>query len=101
MLRYHIWTIGCQMNKADSGNIAAFLEQYGYSSTAKADDADIVVLNSCVVRQGAESKVANKIDSLRRLDDGKVLAVTGCVVEADAGGLHRRFPRVDVFFAPQ
>ena len=101
MPRYCIWTIGCQMNKADSDNIASCLEQYGYRPTAKVDDADIVVLNSCVVRQSAESKVANKIDSLQRLDAGKVLAVTGCIVEADAGGLHERFPRVDVFFAPQ
>jgi tRNA-2-methylthio-N6-dimethylallyladenosine synthase len=101
MPRYCIWTIGCQMNKADSGNIAAFLEQSGYRSTAKVDEAYIVVLNSCVVRQSAESKVANKIDSLRRLDAGKVLAVTGCIVESDLAGLESRFPRVDVFFAPQ
>jgi tRNA-2-methylthio-N6-dimethylallyladenosine synthase len=101
MPRYCIWTIGCQMNKADSANIASCLEQHGYRPTAKIDDADIVVLNSCVVRQSAESKVANKIDSLQRLDAGKVLAVTGCIVEADVDGLHSRFPRVDVFFAPQ
>ncbi len=101
MPRYCIWTIGCQMNKADSDNIASCLEQYGYRPTAKVDDADIVVLNSCVVRQSAESKVANKIDSLQRLDAGKVLAVTGCIVESDLAGLESRFPRVDVFFAPQ
>jgi tRNA-2-methylthio-N6-dimethylallyladenosine synthase len=101
MPHYHIWTIGCQMNKADSESIAAFLEQCGYSSTSKIDDADVVVLNSCVVRQSAESKVANKIDALRRLDAGKVLAVTGCIVDANIDGLHERFPRVDVFFGPQ
>jgi tRNA-2-methylthio-N6-dimethylallyladenosine synthase len=101
MPRYCIWTIGCQMNKADSANIASCLEQYGYRPTSKIDDADIVVLNSCVVRQSAESKVANKISSLSRLDAGKVLAVTGCIVESDLAGLECRFPRVDVFFAPQ
>lgn len=101
MPHYHIWTIGCQMNKADSERIAAFLEQHGYRSTAKIDDADIVVLNSCVVRQSAESKVANKIDALRRLDDGKTLAVTGCMVDSDIDGLRKRFPRVDLFFEPQ
>ena len=98
---YYIWTIGCQMNKADSESIAAFLEQCGYSSTSKIDNADIVVLNSCVVRQSAESKVANKIDALRRLDADKVLAVTGCIVDAKVDGLQNRFPRVDVFFGPQ
>jgi tRNA-2-methylthio-N6-dimethylallyladenosine synthase len=101
MPHYHIWTIGCQMNKADSESIAAFLEQCGYSSTSKIDDADVVVLNSCVVRQSAESKVANKIDALRRLDADKVLAVTGCIVDAKVDGLQNRFPRVDVFFGPQ
>ena len=101
MSYYHIWTIGCQMNKADSESIAAFLEQCGYSSTSKIDNADIVVLNSCVVRQSAESKVANKIDALRCLDADKVLAVTGCIVDAKVDGLQNRFPRVDVFFGPQ
>ena len=101
MPHYHIWTIGCQMNKADSESIAAFLGQCGYSSTSKIDDADVVVLNSCVVRQSAESKVANKIDALRRLDADKVLAVTGCIVDAKVDGLQNRFPRVDVFFGPQ
>ena len=101
MSYYHIWTIGCQMNKADSESIAAFLEQCGYRLTSRIDNADIVVLNSCVVRQSAESKVANKIDALRRLDADKVLAVTGCIVESDLAGLESRFPRVDVFFRPQ
>jgi tRNA-2-methylthio-N6-dimethylallyladenosine synthase len=89
------------MNKADSENIASCMEQYGYRPTAKVDDADIVVLNSCVVRQSAESKVTNKIDALRRLDADKVLAVTGCIVDANIDGLQNRFPRVDVFFGPQ
>ena len=89
------------MNKADSESIAAFLEQCGYSSTSKIDNAEIVVLNSCVVRQSAESKVANKIDALRCLDADKVLAVTGCIVDAKVDGLQNRFPRVDVFFGPQ
>ena len=101
MPHYHIWTIGCQMNKADSESIAAFLGQCGYNSTSKIDDADVVVLNSCVVRQSAESKVANKIGALRRLDADKVLAVTGCIVDAKVDGLQNRFPRVDVFFGPQ
>ncbi|MFA5366864.1 MAG: tRNA (N6-isopentenyl adenosine(37)-C2)-methylthiotransferase MiaB [Dehalococcoidia bacterium] len=101
MPHYHIWTIGCQMNKADSESMAVLLEHHGYRSTAKIDDADIVVLNSCVVRQSAESKVANKIDALRRLDSDKVLAVTGCIVDENVDGLRKRFPRVDLFFEPQ
>ncbi|MCY4412129.1 MAG: hypothetical protein OXC27_16870, partial [Caldilineaceae bacterium] len=53
---YHIWTIGCQMNVADSNHVAAELERIGYRPTEAMDEADIVVLNTCVVRQSAEDK---------------------------------------------
>src|SRR3712207_3145728 len=62
--RFLIWTIGCQMNEADSAKIAALLQEVGYRATDREDDADIVVLNSCVVRQAAEDKVAGKLGSL-------------------------------------
>jgi len=48
---YHIWTIGCQMNEADSGRVAAELDALGYAPTDNAGDADVIVLNTCVVRQ--------------------------------------------------
>ena len=57
MSKYYIWTIGCQMNVADSQRLGSALEQLGYDRVAGAEDADIVILNSCVVRQGAEDKV--------------------------------------------
>jgi tRNA-2-methylthio-N6-dimethylallyladenosine synthase len=62
--RFHIWTIGCQMNEADSAKIAAMLQEVGYRSTDDEEEADIVVLNSCVVRQAAEDKVAGKLNAL-------------------------------------
>ena len=65
--RFFIWTIGCQMNEADSAKIAAMLQEVGYRPTETEDEADIVVLNSCVVRQAAEDKVAGKLNSLIRL----------------------------------
>ncbi len=49
--KYHIWTIGCQMNVADSNHVAAELEKIGYGPTATLEEADVVVLNTCVVRQ--------------------------------------------------
>ena len=67
MPRYHIWTIGCQMNKADSQRVASFLEEAGYSAASTIEEADFILLNSCVVRQSAESKVFNKLDSLKGL----------------------------------
>ena len=65
MTSYHLWTVGCQMNVADSERLGLSLDQLGYESVGRAEDADIVVLNSCVVRQGAEDKVVGRLDSLK------------------------------------
>ena len=99
MSRYHIWTIGCQMNRADSERIAAYLEQMGYRPEPRSTAADIVLLNSCVVRQSAEDKVVHKLESLRSREG--ILALTGCMVDSDIDGLRERFPHVDLFFTPQ
>ena len=53
-MKYHIWTEGCQMNVADSQRVAAALETLGYTLTTRPDEADVIVLNTCVVRQSAE-----------------------------------------------
>ncbi len=104
MPRYYIWTIGCQMNKADSEQIACFLEQAGYSSTTAAEEADLIVLNSCVVRQSAEDKVLNKLGSLKGLkkrNPSLNIALTGCLVDSRTDELKPRFPWVDLLFEPQ
>ena len=101
MPHYYIWTIGCQMNKADSERIASYLEQMGYQPSPRAEEAEIIVLNSCVVRQSAEDRVINRLNSLKSLKSGKILALTGCIVDSRVDGLRHRFPHVDLFFAPQ
>ena len=101
VLRYHIWTIGCQMNKADSERISSYLEQIGYQPSPKADEAEIIVLNGCVVRRSAEDRVINKLNALKSLGRGKILALTGCIVDSSVDDLSHRFPHVDLFFAPQ
>jgi tRNA-2-methylthio-N6-dimethylallyladenosine synthase len=104
MNRFHIWTIGCQMNKADSESLAGELEQFGFLRVPKPEEADIIVLNSCVVRQSAEDKVANKLANLKALKrkyPGTVLALTGCMVNAHTDQLRERFPHVDFFLRPQ
>jgi tRNA-2-methylthio-N6-dimethylallyladenosine synthase len=101
--RFHVWTIGCQMNEADSARIAATLQEAGYTATADEQDADIVVLNSCVVRQAAEVKVAGKLNSLIRLKRQRPevsLVLTGCMVTNQQERLRERFPHVDLFFNP-
>ena len=100
---YHIWTIGCQMNKAESERLAGFFEQAGYHHSSNIDELDLIVLNSCVVRQSAENRVTNKIHSLRHLKKERpelTIAVTGCYVDSDIENLKKKHPHVDHFFKP-
>jgi tRNA-2-methylthio-N6-dimethylallyladenosine synthase len=99
--RYYIWTIGCQMNKAESERFAAYLDSSGLQSATSPFEADIILLNSCVVRQSAENRAINKLHSLKALKKARpevIIAVTGCLVEDGADDLKKRFPFVDHFF---
>jgi tRNA-2-methylthio-N6-dimethylallyladenosine synthase len=91
------------MNKAESERLGDFLERQGYQATAVADEADIIVLNSCVVRQSAENRVINKLHSLKSLKKQRpdlTLAITGCWVDSNIDQLSKSFPHVDHFFGP-
>jgi tRNA-2-methylthio-N6-dimethylallyladenosine synthase len=103
MPRYFIWTIGCQMNKAESQQIAGYLGSAGYQAATSFSNADLVVLNTCVVRQSAENKVLGTLSLLKGLKnehpDLQIL-VTGCLVNSDNQELKRRFPHVDLLFKP-
>ena len=80
MPTYHIWTIGCQMNRAESERIAARFEELGYTPANHISEADIIVLNSCVVRGSAEDRVINKLHDVKHLKKEKpqtLLALTG------------------------
>jgi len=104
MKKYHIWTIGCQMNVADSTHVGAELEKLGYEPTNNIDEAEIVVLNTCVVRQSAENKALGKLGSLKpwRLKSRqRVLALMGCLVGVKPSPqLLNAYPWVDVFMSP-
>jgi len=103
MLQYYIWTIGCQMNKAESERLGSYLEQLGHQATATAEEADLILLNSCVVRQSAENRVINKLNALKPLKRSRpnlTLAVTGCLVNSKLDQLRQSFPHVDYFFKP-
>ena len=104
MKQYHIWTIGCQMNTADSEVIANYLDRAGHRKTETAEEADLVLLNSCVVREHAEVKVVNRLKSLKGLKKSRpdiTIALTGCMVDSRIEDLKDRFPWVDLFFRPQ
>ena len=102
--RYHIWTEGCQMNVADSAKLAAGLDGLGWTETNEVDDADLVVLNTCVVRDRAEQRAVSKLGTLKA-QKGKGadfrIVVMGCMVGPKDDDLRRRFPFVDHFARPQ
>jgi len=105
MLKYHIWTVGCQINKADSLRLGAGLDRLGYAEVAGPEDADVVVVNTCAVREGAEERAVNKLAAFKRLKqrrNGELkIVMMGCMVGLRTDELARRFPFVDVFARPQ
>ncbi len=103
VLRYFIWTIGCQMNKAESQQIAGYLDSVGHQAATSFSNADLVILNTCVVRQSAENKVLGTLGLLKGLKNkhpNLQILVTGCLVDSDTQELKRRFPHVDLLFKP-
>ncbi len=104
MKKYHVWTEGCQMNVADSQRVGAALEGLGYTFTAVPEDADVIVLNTCVVRQSAENKAYGRLSSLKPLkarNPDLVINLMGCLVGIRQDEkLRQRFPFVDVFSPP-
>jgi tRNA-2-methylthio-N6-dimethylallyladenosine synthase len=103
-MKYHIWTEGCQMNVADSQRVASALEGLGYQPTPRPIEADVIVLNTCVVRQSAEDKAYGRLSSLRPLKKqrpGLVINLMGCLVGVKGSErLRQRLPYVDVFSPP-
>jgi len=91
------------MNKAESERLGSCFEQMGYQATKRTEEADLIVLNSCVVRQSAENRVINKLSALKALKKSHpnlTLALTGCLVDSDVDQLRQGFPHVDYFFKP-
>jgi tRNA-2-methylthio-N6-dimethylallyladenosine synthase len=103
-MKYHITTYGCQMNVADSQRLASELEKLGLNATPHVESADVIVLNTCVVRQGPEDKAVSRLMSLRPIKKTRpdaIFGVMGCLVGVRGmNGLSERFPFVDVFLPP-
>ncbi len=102
--RFHVWTLGCQMNRSDSEEMAGRLLAAGCDESTSMDDADLIVINTCAIREGAEQKVIGRQGQLARLktaNPGLRVVLTGCSVrEPDRAGLRRRYPAVDLFLRP-
>src|SRR5712691_6926743 len=103
-----IKSYGCQMNVYDSHRMADVLAPHGYVETAAVEDADLVILNTCHIREKAAEKVYSELGRIRKLKDGAarhrrdlVVAVAGCVAQAEGEEIVRRAPVVDVVVGPQ
>ncbi|HET6307523.1 MAG TPA: tRNA (N6-isopentenyl adenosine(37)-C2)-methylthiotransferase MiaB [Rhodopila sp.] len=103
--RLHVITWGCQMNVYDSGRMADVLAPLGYQPAAEPDGADMVILNTCHIRDKATEKVFSELGRLRLLkeatDNRMVLAVAGCVAQAEGAEILARAPYVDIVLGPQ
>jgi tRNA-2-methylthio-N6-dimethylallyladenosine synthase len=103
-MRYYIHTFGCQMNVADSERLASALEKLGYQMAERPEQADVLVVNTCVVRRSAEEKAYGWLHMVRPLKErrpDRVVAVMGCLVGVKGNeGLRRAFPWVDIFMPP-
>jgi tRNA-2-methylthio-N6-dimethylallyladenosine synthase len=101
MSAFHIWTIGCQMNVADSRRLAESLEKYGLEAAEGPHEADVVVLYSCVVRQQAEDRVHGQLHALQKMKAARPqmkVVVAGCV--SDIPDWHHRYPFIDLIAEP-
>ena len=102
--RYFLWTVGCQMNVADSEKLAAGFTRLGMEAVPEASSADIVVINTCSVRQHAEDRAYSQLGRIRLIKEERPdlkVAVMGCMVGQRTTDLEKRFPFVDVFARPQ
>ena len=98
---YEVRTYGCQMNVHDSERVSGLLEQAGYARVADGDQADVVVFNTCAVRENADNKLYGNLGHLapvKAARPGMQIAVGGCLAQKDQGEITRRAPWVDVVF---
>jgi tRNA-2-methylthio-N6-dimethylallyladenosine synthase len=103
MKRYHVTTFGCQMNEHDSERMKGMLESLGYAEAPAADDADLILFNTCSIREKADDRFIahlNQAAALKRRDPERLIGVGGCWAQSVKDHLFRQFPFVDVAFGP-
>jgi len=100
MNTYEVRTFGCQMNKHDSERISGMLSERGLVPVAEGENADVIVFNTCCVRENADERLYGQVTSLSaiRRENGTIIAVGGCIGQRDGAALLRTLPQVDVVF---
>jgi tRNA-2-methylthio-N6-dimethylallyladenosine synthase len=104
MQTYFIHTMGCQMNERDSETLAGILEELGYRRAEGAAEADVVLLNTCAVREKPEQKVFSLLGEMarhKRRRPGTIIGVCGCVAQASAEAIREQAPQVDLIIGPR
>src|SRR5579863_4820795 len=103
MKKLFVKSFGCQMNVYDSARMAELLAQIGYAPASAPQDADMVVLNTCHIREKAAEKMYSELGRLKELKDarGTTIAVAGCVAQAEGQEIIARAPQVDIVVGPQ
>jgi tRNA-2-methylthio-N6-dimethylallyladenosine synthase len=102
--RYFIQTYGCQMNVHDSERMAGMLDHLGYDSTDAPERADVILLNTCAVRERPEHKLYSELGILRHLKNDNpnlIIGVAGCMAQREADTIRRRVPEVDILLGPR
>ena len=103
MKRYHVTTFGCQMNEHDSERMKGMLESLGYQQAQTRDDADLILFNTCSIRESADSRFIGNLGEAKRLkteNPERVVGVGGCWAQSVKDEVFERFPFVDVAFGP-
>ena len=100
--KYNITTMGCQLNENDSEKICGILEEMGYQKTEKQSEAEIVIFNTCCVRENAEEKLFGKLGELKKIreDKGTIIAIGGCMMQEKhiTDKIKKSYPFVDILF---
>lgn len=106
--KIHIKTYGCQMNVYDSGTMESLMEPLGYDSTNNSEVADLIILNTCHIREKASEKVFSELGRIKKIKSERakngqrtLIAVSGCVAQAEGDSILKRAPYVDIIFGPQ
>src|SRR4030067_1586617 len=103
-MKYYLKTYGCQMNVHDSEKIAGIFSESGYEDSESVKDADVIVINTCSIRQKAEQKFLSELGRLKAIKERNPqvkVAVAGCIAQQKGETLFGKFPYVDFIFGPQ
>ena len=101
-LKYYILTMGCQLNENDSEKLCGMIEEMGYTKTEQYQEANLVLFNTCCVRENAEDKLFGKLGELKRVKEqkGTIIAIGGCMMQEKhiTDKIHESYPYTDIIF---